>query len=60
MTGASFYTLFYWTLFGAVCVYFLLLVHQELDRRARVRRMRERRLRRDQLNRVRPKPWVQP
>ena len=60
MIAASFYTLFYWTVFGAVAVFFLLLVCREADRRARVRRMRERRLRRDHLNAIRPKPWMQP
>lgn len=60
MVSASFSTLFYWCVFAAVAVYFLLLVHREADRRARVRRMRERRQRRDQLNAARPKPWVQP
>ena len=58
MIGASFYTLFYWTVFLAVAVYFLCLVMREADRRARVRRMRERRLRRDTLNELEPKRWT--
>ena len=60
MVGASFYTLFYWTVFGAVAVYFLLLVMREADRRARIRRMRERRLRRTYRDSLEPKPWVRP
>ena len=60
MVAASFYTLFYWTVFGAVAVYFLLLIVRELDRRDRVRRMRERRLTRAYRDSLEPKPWVQP
>jgi hypothetical protein len=58
MIAASFYTLFYWTVFGAVAVYLLLLVMREADRRARVRRMRERRLRRNTLNQLEPRRWT--
>ena len=58
MIAASFYTLFYWTVFGAVAVYFLLLVMREAERRARVRRMRERRLRRRHLDSLEPKRWA--
>ena len=52
-------TIFYWAVFAAVVAYFLVIVHQELERRSRIRRMRERRFRRDQLNAAQPKPWVQ-
>lgn len=58
MIAASFYTLIYWTVFGAIAVYLLLLIMREADRRARVRRMRERRLRRDTLNAAEPRRWT--
>lgn len=60
MIFASFVTLLYWTAFGMVALYLLLLVGRELDRRQRVRRMRERRLRRRHLDSLAPKPWVRP
>lgn len=58
MAAASFFTLFYWAVFGAVALYLLWLVHVEMDRRSRVRRMRELRMRRARLDAVEPKPWT--
>ena len=58
MSGPSLYTLFYWAAFGAICVYLLLLIHQLVERRARVRRMRERRHRRALLDALDAKRWT--
>ena len=58
MAAAAFSTLFYWTVFGAVAVYAMVLAERERQRRARLREMRERRLRRARMDAVEPKPWT--